>query len=137
MEFLQGRKFTGTTNLTLEAFLGMHRSSFVTLQRCEEHVNCQLPDERSRVQYLLDNIQVEDSNVKAALSSIRMDDTANGMRNNFEAAVAFLLPTDPVEKKKSRGNKRPVVEVAAIDTGEKALGSHKLARGKTGVEFRY
>ena len=138
MEFLQGRKFTGTTNLTLEAFLGMHRSTFVTLQRCEEHVNCQLPDERSRVQYLLDNIQVEDSNVKAALSSVRMDDTANGMRNNFEAAVAFLLPTDPVERKKARGgNKRAIAEVSAIDTGKKDIGSHKPARGKTGVEFRY
>ena len=137
MEFLQGRKFTGTTNLTLEAFLGMHRSSFVTLQRCQEHVNCQLPDERSRVQYLLDNIQVEDSNVKAALSSVRMDDTANGMRNNFEATVAFLLPTDPVDKKKSKGNKRHIAEVSAIDAGGKGLGSHKSGRGKSGVEFRY
>ena len=137
MEFLQSRKFTGTTNLTLEAFLGQHRSSFVTLERCADNVPCQLPDGRTRVQYLLDNIQVEDSNVKAALSSIRMDDTANGMRNNFELAVAFLLPTDPVEKKRAK-SKRPIAEISAAlaeDSRKQTLGTHKLARGATGVEF--
>ena len=139
MEFLQSRKFTGTTNLSLEAFLGLHRSSYIMLQRCADHVNCQLPNERSRVQFLLDNIQVEDSTVKAALSSIRMDDTPNGMRNNFEMAVTFLLPTDPVDKKKNR-NKRPVAEVLATDADApppKKLGTHKSGIGKTGVEFRY
>lgn len=144
MEFLQSRKFTGTTNTTLEAFLGQHRSAYVTLERCAEHVHCQLPDDRSRVQFLLENIQVEDANVKAALSSVRLDDTPNGMRNNFEATVAFLLPTDPVEKKKAR-NKRPIADVAATEAEEdeseqpasKKLGNLKTGRGSTGVEFRY
>ena len=66
-----------------------------------------------------------------------MDDTANGMRNNFEAAVAFLLPTDPVDKKKSKNSKRNIAEVSGVDTGGKSLGSHKSGRGKSGVEFRY
>ena len=138
MEFLQSRKFTGTSNLSLEAFLGLHRSSYVTLQRCAEHINCQMPDQRSRVQYLLENIQAEDSNVKAALSSIRLDDTPNGMRNNFESAAAFLLPTDPVEKKKSK-NKRPIADVSSAnaDAPPKKLGVHKKGTGKTGVQFRY
>ena len=135
MEFLQSRKFTGTTTLTLEAFLGQHRAAYVTLQRCADNVNCQLPDDRSRVQYLLDNIQVDDSNVKAALSSIRMDDTPTGRRNNFESAVAFLLPTDPVTKKGK--NKRPSAEISATTGNPKSLGTHKPGRGETGVEFRY
>ena len=29
VKFLQSRKFTGTTNITLEAFIGLHRSSCV------------------------------------------------------------------------------------------------------------
>ena len=137
MEFLQTRKFTGTGSLTLESFLAQHRSAYVTLQRCADNVNCQLPDERSRVQYLLDNIQAEDPNVRAAISSIRMDDTPTGRRNNFESAVAFLLPTDPVAKKHK--GKRPAAEISAA-TGEKdkrKLGDHKPGRGATGVEFRY
>ena len=137
MEFLQSRKFSGTSSMTLESFLGQHRSAFVTLQRCSDNVSCQLPDERSRVQYLLDNIQVEDANVRAALSSIRMDDTPTGMRNKFEAAVAFLLPTDPVAKKQK--NKRTSAEISAAtgDSAPKELGKHKSGRGSTGVEFRY
>ncbi len=114
MEFLQSRKFTGTSNTILEAFLGQHRLTYITLERCTGHINCQLPDERSHVQFLLDNIQAEDSNVKAALLSICLDDTANGMRNNFKAAVSFLLLTDPVDKKRSKG-KRPPAEVSAAE----------------------
>ena len=140
MEFLQSRKFTGTSSITLEAFLGQHRSTFVTLERCAENITCQLPDERTRVQFLLDNILAEDFNVKAALSSIRLDDTPGGMRNNFERAVAFLMPTDPVEKKKAK-NKRSIAEVSAVESEErpprKNLGGHKQGRGKSGVEFRY
>ena len=135
MEFLQSRKFLGTGTITLESFLGQHRSAYVTLQRCADNVNCQLPDERSRVQYLLDNIQADDSNVKAALSSIRMDDTPTGMRNNFEAAVAFLLPTDPVVKK-GKG-KRTNAEISAAAGDAKQMGTLKAGRGSTGVEFRY
>ena len=88
----------------------------------------------------MDNIQAEDSTVKAALSSVRLDDTPGGMRNNFEAAVAFLLPTDPVEKKKAK-SKRPIAEVSAVE-GEDGPpktnpSTSKPGRGKTGVEFRY
>ena len=135
MEFLQSRKFLGTGTNTLESFLGQHRAAYATLQRCADNVNCQLPDERSRVQYLLDNIQADDSNVKAALSSIRMNDTPTGMRNNFEAAVAFLLPTDPVPKK-GKG-KRANAEISATAGESKHLGTHKAGRGSTGVDFRY
>ena len=143
MEFLQSCKFTGTTNTTLEAFLGQHRSAYVTLQRCLENIRCQLPDERARVQYLLENIQVEDATCRAALSSIRLDDTPTGTRNNFEAAVAFLLPTDPVEMKKTK-SKRPLADVSAMtadeDSGELKVrnpSNLKNGRGLTGVEFRY
>ena len=83
----------------------------------------------------MENIQVDDSNVKAALSSIRMDDTPAGRRNNFEAAVAFLLPTDPVAKK-GKG-KRPSAKTSAASGNPKQIGTLKPGRGSTGVEFRY
>ena len=83
----------------------------------------------------MENIQVDDSNVKAALSSIRMDNTPTGRRNNFEAAVAFLLPTDPVAKK-GKG-KRPSAKISITTASPKELGTLKPGRGSTGVEFRY
>ncbi len=76
-----------------------------------------------------------------ALSHIRLDDGPTGMRSNFERTVAFLLPTDPVTKK--RGAKRPGAEVSAVEAPNKheEKGGKKVTfkqtTGKTGVEFRY
>ena len=40
MEFLQSRKFTGTTSMTLESFLGQYRVAYVTMRRCADNVCC-------------------------------------------------------------------------------------------------
>ena len=53
------------------------------------------------------------------------------MRNNFESAVTYLLPSDPVaRKRKGLGNKGMSVDVGST-TGIKP------GIGKTGVELRY
>ena len=52
-----------------------------------------------RVKWILDNVYCEDSDVRASLSSISMDDAQNGTINDFEAVLSFLFPTDPVPKK--------------------------------------
>ena len=130
-DFLLNRKWTGTGNFTLERYLNQHRSAYSGLERCAENVATQMPDERTRVQYLLDNIQCNDPGIKAALESIRVDDTATGLRNNFEAAVVHLLPCCPIGKKKRDSSKRGFAEIAATS------GSLKTGRGNTGVEYRY
>lgn len=130
-DFLLNRKWTGTNNFTLERFLNQHRSAYSGLERCAENVATQLPDERTRVQYIMDNIQCNDPGVKAAIESIRVDDTANGLRNNFEAAVVHLQPCCPVSKRQRSSNKRGLAEIAATS------GSLKSGSGGTGVEYRY
>ena len=67
------------------------------------------------------------------------------MRNDFERAVAFLLPTDPVKK----GRKRDAATISAVGagatqaTGKSRRGkgvkrtSFKVSKGKTGVELRF
>lgn len=145
-DFIHGSKFTGNTGFTLHAFLAKHRASYHTLQRCAEHVQVELPNERSRVGYLLDNIDCPDRDVVTALSHIRMDDGAAGMRSDFERAVAFLLPTDPVKKKRG-GNKRNAGHISATTAaggggGKKEGQKTKKTRfkstfGTTGVEFRF
>ena len=142
-DFLTGSKWTGTTPFTLHGFLAKHRASFNTLQRCAEHVATELPNERTRVGYLLENIECNDLGVKTALSHIRLDDGATGMRSSFERAVAFLLPTDPVRKRKV---KRGAAQISAVGAGNPKAGDgkgdgrsvrFKPTTGKTGVEFRY
>ena len=48
----------------------------------------ELPNQRTRVGYLIENIDSSDKDVTTTVSHIRLDDCPNGMRSNFEAAVA-------------------------------------------------
>ena len=157
-DFLMNMKWTGTTSFSLHGFLAKHRASFNTLQRCAEHVRDELPNERTRVGYLIDNIDCSDKDVTMAISHIWLDDGVDatglptGTRNDFERAVAFLLPTDPVRKKK-RGGKRHAAHISATDgvtadvdaaASEPSTSSKKSRKvnfkptcGNTGVKFRY
>ena len=65
-----------------------------------EHVDCQLPTEHTRVGYLLDAIESEDAALNAAIASVEEDEGPAGKRNDFETAVAHILPKHPVAKKK-------------------------------------
>ena len=83
-----------------------------------------------------------------ALSHIRLDDGPNGMRGDFERAVAFLLPTDPVKKRGGR-TKRNSAQISSTQGSDRGAGGNKTKRpkekkvkfkpnvGKTGVEFYY
>ena len=64
-----------------------------------EHVQYQLPNESARVGLLIDTIQCADAGLQAAMASVKTDNGPYGLRNNFERAVAHLLPYDPVAKK--------------------------------------
>ena len=143
-DFMTNSRWTGTTAFSLHAFLAKHRASFHTLQRCAEHVQIELPNERSRVGYLLDNIDCSDRDVATALSHIRLDDAVGGMRSDFERSVAFLLPTDPVKKKRG-GNKRNAGQISGTtatnanddESKKKKKTRFKTTCGETGVEFRF
>ena len=59
----------------------------------------QLPNEHSRVGFLLEAIQCSDPGLQATMASIKTGNGLEGMRNNFEATAAHLLPYDPVAKR--------------------------------------
>ena len=69
------------------------------MSACAEHVQYQLPNEHSRVGFLIDAIQCADAGLQAAMASVKTDNGPNGLRNSFEKAVSHLLPYDPVAKK--------------------------------------
>lgn len=115
-------------NFSLEKFTGIHRSSYISLQEAAAHINFQLPTENTRVGYLIDNIINADPNLRAAISSVRID--TNGMRSNFETAVAFLLPVDPYSKHQNRNKDKNVNVSDANDLQNKSTS-------KIGVDFRW
>ena len=60
----------------------------------------------------------------------------SGMRNNFEATSAHLLPYDPVAKKRSRGQKRGSAQISSVmDTSNATM--KKPGIGKTGIHLHY
>ena len=136
---LHTRKWRGQNSYTLEKFCQHHRNAYVQMQSCAEHVEYQLPNEHTRVGYLLDAIESTDAKLLAAIANINDDKgdgtAANpGKRNDFEAAVAYLLPNDPVARKKKGTGKRTSAEISSAEVS--SFGSKK-GIGKTGVHLRW
>ncbi len=106
-ELLHNREWKGQSNFSLEKFIAQHRNAYVSMRQCVEHVTFQLPNERTRVTYLLDAIQNSDPGLQAAMAQVRTDTDPNtGRMNDFEATASYLLPYDPVSKKRAAGEKR-------------------------------
>ena len=97
-QLIHTRIWKGQSNFSLENFISQHRNAYVSMQASAEHVQYQLPNEHSRVGFLLKAIQCSDPGLQAAMASIKTDNGPEGMRNNFEATAAHLLPYDPVAK---------------------------------------
>ena len=74
-----------------------HFSKFHQLVKASQHINFQVPNKHTRIGYLIDNLENSDAALQAAIASICQD--TNGSRNDFERAVAILLPVDPYAKK--------------------------------------
>jgi hypothetical protein len=144
-ELLHNRIWKGQSNFTLEKFIAQHRNAFVSMRQCAEHVTFQLPNERTRVSYLLDAIQCNDPGLQAAMAQVRTDSDVNGKMNDFESTASYLLQYDPVSKKRAAGVKRGMGEISEMtganeaDVSSVTHGSagSKPSIGKTGVEFRY
>ena len=130
------RKWKGNQNFALEKFVSQHRNAYVTLQACAEHVEYQLPNAHSRVGYVLDAIESDDAPLQAAMANINDDTGPSGKRGDFEAAVAYLLPKDPVIRRKQDANKRPSGEISDTTADVSGFGT-KDSIGKTGVHLRY
>ena len=72
------RKWTITTVHTLEKHIDRHQSDFVSLSEATNHVSHQIPNNRTRVGYLIDSIDSKDAEVLSGLAAMRQDD--QGMR---------------------------------------------------------
>ena len=120
----------------LRTFISQHRNAYVSMQASAEHMHYQLPNEHSRVGFLLEAIQCSDPGLQAAMTSIKNGNGLEGMRNNFEAMAAHLLPYDPVAKKRLSGQKRGSAQISsAMDTSNATM--KKPSIGRTGVPLCY
>ena len=126
--FLHTFVWKGNSNMQLETFVNKHRTAYVRIQQCAEHITYTIPSEDQRVQYLLGGIQSNDPQLLAAIGNVKADDGPTGKLRNFEACAAYIIPFDPVTTKRGTKRKAPH-EIAAMDLG--------TSKGETGVEVRF
>lgn len=141
-DLIHTRKWKGQSNFSLEKFIGSHRFAYVSMCQCAQHVNFQLPNETTRVTFLLNGIECNDAPLQAAMALVRNDTGPTGMMNDFEATAAFILPHDPVAKKRNETGKRGpaganISDVTGDDSGDGETTKKKNGIGRTGVEFRF
>jgi len=138
-DFLHSSQWKGQNNFTLGMLVTQHRAAYVSMVQCAEHVDYQLPNAQTRVKYLLEAIKCSDAGLQAAMAMIRNDDGPAGKLNDFELTAAYLLPYDPVAKRKSiKGSSdahASIAESAAEVSSTSTSG--KPAIGKTGVHLRW
>ena len=89
---LHTRKWKGKSNLPLEKFVQQHRNAYVSMDACTVHVKYQLPNEHTRVGYFLYLLESQHSPLLDAMANIEEDNGDTGKRNNFENAVACIIP---------------------------------------------
>jgi hypothetical protein len=140
-DLLHNQVWKGQSNFSLEKFIAQHRNAFVSMQQCADHVDFQLPNEYTRVGFLLNAIQCSDASLQAALANVSSDDGPGGKRHDFEATASYLLPYCPVAKKRNQSNngKRnhgEINDVTAEISAADGFGT-KPGIGKTGVHLRY
>jgi hypothetical protein len=77
--FLTSHIWKGNGNVTLAKHAAKHRNSYISLETCALHVAYQLPNERTRVKYLLNSIRgCNDPGVQARIANIEGDDLPTG-----------------------------------------------------------
>ena len=88
------------------------------MDACTQHVSYQLPNELTRVRYLLDVIENDDAGLQATMAGVEQDTGPGGMRSDFEKAAAHLLPKDLVIKRRLT-IKRYGAEIASTEVCDK------------------
>jgi hypothetical protein len=69
-ELLHKRQWKGQSNFSLEKSIAQHRNAFLSMRQFTEHITFQLPNDQTRVSYLLDTIQCNDPGLQAAMAQV-------------------------------------------------------------------
>ena len=90
--------------------------------------------------YVIDAIENSDPSLLAALANVEEDvgdgtPQNPGKINGFELVVAYILPKDPVARRREATSKRGIADISDVDANVSGFGD-KHGIGKTGVHLR-
>ena len=126
------RRWKGNSNYSLEKHGAVHRNAKITQYNASlgPARGSQGPEERKFCERFIDSIHCNDPTLLAALANVRKDDGPDGMMNNFEKMLAYLIPCCPVARsRKSSSSNNMQVQISSFEM--------KKGKGSTGVEFRF
>ena len=96
-KLLHTRLCKGQIKFTLDRFITQHRNACFSMQTVADHVTYQLPNDNSKVGYLLTEIQDIDNGFHAMMDSTKTEKGPGVIRNNLEASASHLLLYDLVK----------------------------------------
>ena len=136
-EILHTWKWSGSGKFPLESFVAKHRAAYIAFQQAAEHIPCPVPVGFERVRWLLEAIETTDAQLSAQIAIVKGSTDPGGIHHDFERAVATILPSDPVARKKKE-KKRPADALVGATHGKSGPGTTlKSGIGKTGVHLRW
>ena len=129
-------KFTGTgITYSLRKHVSKFRVAFSQLQLANEQpgVSVTIPNDQTKVRYLLNSIECDDVGLKSRMEIVRSNDT---MKNNFDQTAQYLQEADPVFRRSIQqgggsNSGKPIKNATASQL------NLKQGVGETGVEFRW
>ena len=112
------RRWKGNSNYSLEKHGAVHRNAKITQYNASigPVKGCQVPEERKFCERFIDSIYCNDPTLLAALANVRKDDGPDGMMNNFEKMLAYLIPCCPVAKSRKGSTSNNIkVQVSSFE----------------------
>eukprot|EP00957_Ditylum_brightwellii_P028858 2180441-Ditylum_brightwellii.AAC.1 len=62
----------------------------------------------------MNGIECGDPELQGAMALVKNNDAADGKMHNFEKAVSFIIPADPVARRMTGDKKRGQAEVSGV-----------------------
>ncbi len=116
--------------------MGKHHQAYITLIECTEHIMVDVPNEHSRVTYLMELINLVYPTILAALAVVCKDE--KDKRINFESAFAYLVMICPVKAKLAKKGKVAGISGAEASSASGLGGNAKKPGfGTSGVVLCY
>lgn len=134
-KWLLNSKWNGK-KYALEMFIGQHRIKYEQMKEAAQSVQYQLPNQHTRVGYILNAIESDDPSLHAAMAAVEGD---NAIRADFELAAGKLIPKDPYARNQSQKEQKSVsFNISCTDGDKQTETVSKNGRGaKTGVDLRW
>ncbi|CAJ1932888.1 unnamed protein product [Cylindrotheca closterium] len=139
-DFITVQKWKGNGTFPLERFIGGHRNAHQALLTASQHVEYQIPNEHTRIGYLLRALHTTDPGLHATIANIEGNEDPNGPRYSFEECARLLQLADPVAKKNKRSHAQISDTTVTIDESANQtieIASLRSGIGTTGVHLRF